>query len=173
MDHSTPAWPLQGLVLPEAPCSVNAYLDLPVIGRTQVTGRGQTGEEAATHFSATAQAIMQRFPRPEAPTPPTLGELLTKWLAKAAAQGDMALAARIGEGALLYLAGLVDALPLTTTDCSWLAHYAVTSPHFADVAHAVALDLEQRQHVCDCPWGGEAAPCAHVIAARLALKLTA
>lgn len=170
MDHSTPACPPQGSRLPEAPCSVNAYLDLPVIGRTQVTGRGQTGEEAATHFSATAQAIMQRFPRPEAPAKPSLGELLTKWLTHAAAQGDADLAARIGEGAMLYLAGLVVAVPLAKDDHSWLARFAVTSQHFAGTTHTVTLDLDQRRHACDC---AHTVVCAHIIAARIALKLEA
>lgn len=62
--------------LPEAPCSVNGHLDLPAIGRVQVTGRGYTGEEAAENFSTTAAAMQQHY----APKTPTLGRILDAWL---------------------------------------------------------------------------------------------
>lgn len=65
--------------LPEAPCSVNAFLDLPKVGRTQITGRGYTGDEAAENFAETLSAMQARYCAKPAPT---LGRLLDKWLAQ-------------------------------------------------------------------------------------------
>ena len=102
--------------LPEAPCSVNTFIDVDGYGRTQVTGRGWNAEEAAANLRDTICATRKAL----APAPPTVGALLECALRKALARGDEKLAARATSAAMLVLAGKV--APHTAV----VDHYSVT-----------------------------------------------
>jgi len=97
-------------VLPEAPCSVNAHVELDGL-RVQITGRGLTPAEAAANFRGTL-AAMQPAPAPD-PAPVAssrteqLSALLISWLGKATARGDWALVEKLSRGAALVLADKV------------------------------------------------------------------
>lgn len=101
--------------LPESPCSVNTFIDVDGYGRTQVTGRGWSAEEAAANLKETICATRKAL----APEPPTVGALLECALRKALAKGDEKLAARATSAAMLVLAGKV--LPHTAV----VDHYSV------------------------------------------------
>jgi len=104
---TAPARTTQPAGLPEAPCSVNAHVDLDGL-RVQITGRGLTPEEAAANFRGTL-AAMQPAPAPQPPAPARsrseqLGTLLGCWLGKASARQDWALVEKLSRGAALILA---------------------------------------------------------------------
>lgn len=93
--------------LAEAPCSINGHANIN--GMTvQVTGRGFSGEEAASNFRHTLAAIQ---PVPVEPAPRTreqrLAALLTCGLGKAAAKQDWPLIERLSKAAALVLSGAV------------------------------------------------------------------
>src|ERR1051325_10154245 len=53
-----------GMALGEAPCSMNAHVEIPGLGRTQVTGRGQTGLEAACQLKGGVDALQALYAAP-------------------------------------------------------------------------------------------------------------
>ena len=141
--------------LPEAPCSVNAFLDLPKVGRTQITGRGYIGEEAAENFAGTLAAMQALYCKAPAPT---LGRLLDKWLAKI---GDSAekipLIERMMEAFTLVATGRVVARPDTALV------YIVgldAAPTYVD------LDPQGRP-LASCACGQEDGYCSHTLAAQI------
>ena len=93
--------------LAEAPCSINAHVDINGL-RVQVTGRGLTPEDAASNFRQTLAAMQP----PPVPTPKTLAaqvaELLACGLGKASAAQDWPLVERLSKAAALVLAGMVE-----------------------------------------------------------------
>lgn len=95
--------------LPEAPVSLNCFVDLPGVGRTQVTARGASGLEAAQNLKGSVGALQDVF---TPPAPPTREARLTSLLAcgtlRAIQRGDMGLVERLVKGFTLAVKGLVE-----------------------------------------------------------------
>src|ERR1051326_9223187 len=97
-----------GTALPgEAPTSMNVYVEIPGLGRTQVTGRGQTGLDAAHQLKSGVDALQALYaaPAPLASRTERLATLLACGLGKAAAKKDSALIERLSKAPALVLAG--------------------------------------------------------------------
>ena len=88
--------------LPDAPCSVNAIVDYPGKPRTQITGRGQTGEEAVGKFDELHTAMLARYGGPPDPLA-ILSSFLVKALGKAQRLHDPAYALRIMKAAQIAM----------------------------------------------------------------------
>lgn len=144
--------------LPEAPCSVNAFLDLPKVGRTQITGRGYTGEEAAENFAETLSAMQARYCAKPAPT---LGRLLDAWIDQV---GDTAeklpLIERMMVAFTLVATGRVVRVPETA-----FALYVVG----IDVPLHVSLAPDGGAGDCEC--GQDDPRCSHTLAAQIYHRL--
>lgn len=126
---------LEDQTYPESPCSVNAFIELPSVGRTQITGRGFTGDEAALHFRETLHAMRTAFEPAPAPKRETLGEVATRWLARAAQNHDYALVERIAKAVALVVAGCVRR---TMEDDD-----VITDAAPVDAYHVQSLDAEK------------------------------
>lgn len=156
--------------LAEAPVSLNTYVDVPNLGRVQITGRGHSAREAVQHLlCATEELRAQTQPQGPAPTPkPTLGELLACGLGKAAQAGDSALVDKLSKAAYLVLSGAVE--KGSADDLR-----AVRSQQDAQTWYDVSIS----SHTCTCPsWehaarAGKTLPCKHVLAACMAEKMQA
>jgi len=154
-DVSEAPQPAPCFPLPEAPCSINAFIELPTIGRTQITGRGCTGEEAATNFQATQKALAARYAQPTL----TLGHLFDLWHRKYA-------------GHMWILKTGTDALLLCAQN---MVNPADTGGYIVNDGEGIyTVTLEP--NICTpfigaCPVCHQTAddiiPCLHIIAARM------
>lgn len=157
--------------LAEAPCSINGHATIN--GMTvQVTGRGFTGEEAASNFRHTLAAIQPPVveAKPEPKSRETqLAELLTCWLSKAVSRGDFGLVERLSKGAALVLADKVQlgnapgviAVRSSKEDMTW---YDVS---FTSGQKSCTC----QDYVCHARKGQSEHPCKHVCAAALWQRL--
>lgn len=110
--HTTPAILPQGPpTLPEAPCSMTARILVKAVSCEPIliTGRGQTGPEAAHNLleSVTALQTQANAPPPLASRTQRLSLLLACGLEKAVAKGDWKLVERLTKAAALVLAARV------------------------------------------------------------------
>ena len=150
----------------EAPVSMNCFVEVPELGRVQVTARGQTGTEAARSLQASVRALVA----PTAPETDTrtsrLTALLAKGTLKAAQKGDMGLVERLHKAYILAVTGAVAG---PDEDGAWY----VSSQTESDRAYRV------QDHTCTCPdfkkhaLHGTARPCKHVLAQCVVEKATA
>lgn len=157
-------------VLAEAPASVNGFFEIEGFGRFQATGRGFTGAEAAANMVATMEATRAALlpPKIERPTSRTaqLGALLTCWLSKAVAIGDLGLAERLSKAAVLVLADAVTLGPEPGT----ISVQSLTAPD------RVPYGVEGT--ACDCPDSRKHREvlasylCKHALASMLWQRLT-
>lgn len=168
--------------LPEARCSVNAFVEIGPL-KCQITGRGDDGQEAADNFTSTLNAMRNLHAAPPAPACPSLGEIVTKWLDRAARTNDQALGERICKGVVLYLGGHVSRMADQDDDQDVIPRhgsiqYTVRAQRGND-SYVVAIDPEQvHSHSCTCKdfttRAIDDAPyfCKHLAAAILHRKLT-
>jgi len=156
--------------LGEAPCSMNAHVEIPGLGRTQVTGRGQTGLDAAHQLKAGVDALQALYAAQAllAPRQQRLASLLTCGLGKAAAKQDWGLVERLSKAAALVLKGAVESTDSPTV-------LAVRSQTHQPGWYEVTVD----SWWCTCPdWEhhtrrGEPWLCKHGLAAALTQRLDA
>lgn len=98
--------------LAEAPCSVNMFFEVEGVGKAQATGRGFTPAEAAANLIGTIESVRTALLPPPIPALKTrteqLATLLACWLGKAVERADFGLCERLGKGATLVLAGMVE-----------------------------------------------------------------
>jgi len=122
----------------EAPVSMNCFVEVPELGRVQVTARGATGTEAARSLQASVRALVA----PTAPETDTrtsrLTALLAKGTLKAVEKGDLGLVERLHKAFLLAVAGAVAG---PDEDGAWY----VSSQTESDRAYRV------HDHTCTCP----------------------
>ena len=109
--HITPAIIPQGpAALPEALCSIT--LRVPMRGYADhalITGRGQTGAEAAAQWEGTRDALAAVLAPPPLPTSEArLAQLLACGLQKAVAKEDYGLVERLSKAVALVLSGAVE-----------------------------------------------------------------
>jgi len=100
--------------LGEAACSMNTYVEVPTLGRVQVTGRGASGLEAAQHLKASVEALQTLYAPAPVPAPPTrearLCALLACGLTKALTASetpDYPLVERLLKAVSLVVRGMV------------------------------------------------------------------
>ena len=159
--------------VPEARCSMNGYvkIGLAETRNHQVTGRGNTPEEAAANYFGgvkaleagyAARAARNATPAPLASRTQRLSLLLVKGLTCAASRQDQALVDRISKAAYLVLAGAVEP---TERDGAW----AVRSQR--DPLTWYTVDGEH----CSCPDAGKHPErgCKHFLAVALWQRLEA
>jgi hypothetical protein len=161
-DHSNPTHA-------EAPCSVNAHLDLDGL-RCQVTGCGATGADAAANFRATRDAMLT--PGAPMPTPLTARDVALSLILCAVDKERLPLAPRIAKALQLVEAGAV-----TWTSDDHL-HAEVASQTEPGVAYALTY-TPGGGWGCNCyDWqhadsvAGKRV-CKHAIAAHIARVLSA
>lgn len=100
LPSASPAVP----AFPEAPCSVNAHVELDGL-RVQVTGRGATPAEAVAHFRGTLAAL-QPPPAPRS-LETQVAAILATGLGKAMQAQDYPLVERLAKAAAMVIAGMV------------------------------------------------------------------
>lgn len=164
--HLAPATIPQGpALLPEAPCSITMRVPMPGYSdHALITGRGQTGVEAAAQWQAARQALLAVVTTP-APLPPRterLAQLLTKGLACAAERQDSALMDRLAKATYLVLTNAIE-----PTDRAQAL--AVRSMQHPDTWYTV-----EAGH-CSCPAMGHhpEIPCKHALGVALWQRLAA
>ena len=126
--------------LPEAPCSISMRVPIPgYTDHPQITGRGQTGAEAAAQWQAARDALLALLAPPPTPTrEEQLARLLTCGVTKATARGDFALVERLTKAYTIVARGMVEP---TAVEGAW----AVRSS--ADVETWYESDGQR----CTCP----------------------
>lgn len=151
--------------LPEAPCSITLRLPVPgTADHALITGRGQSGPEAAAQWQATRDALLDVLAPPDRLT--RLTRLLQCGAAKALAQQDHALLERLAQAYTLVARGLVEptetpaVMAIRDTDhpgtwhevalaglvCScetWHAHHRAGEAKF-HCMHSLAVLMHQR-----------------------------
>ena len=150
----------------EAPCSMNTHVEVPGLGRVQVTGRGLTPAEAAANLRGQVEALTPT-PAPVQTREARLAQLLTCGLAKAAAKQDWALIEKLSKAAALVLSGAVQpgeregttAVRSLTTPLAWYTIDEDGRCSGPDAAHRAKE--------------GEAYYCKHNCARLLAIRLGA
>ena len=172
--HAAPAVILQGPALvPEAMCSMNGFVKIGMAETRnhQVTGRGNTPEEAATNYFGcldaleagyAARAAQKSTPPPLAQRTARLAQLLVKGLACAATRQDQAILDRISKAAYLVLTDAVE----PTEQPQAMAVRSQTHP---DTWYTV-----EAGH-CSCPDAGRhpERACKHRLAVELWCRLNA
>lgn len=150
----------------EAPVSMNCFVDIPTMGRVQVTARGCTPAEAVTNLQGSVQALQATVPQ-QLTREQQVGLLLAKGITCAVAKQDMALVDRLSKAAYLVLSGSVE--PTDTP-----AVMAVRSQ--TDVT--TWYECTTVGHTCTCPaWekhrkaGDTAYACKHGLAVAMFVKL--
>ena len=109
--HAAPTVIPQGpAMLPEAPCSIT--LRVPMPGYTDhalITGRGQTGGEAAAQWQSARDGLLAVLAPPSLPSrEEQLSQLLACGVLKAVQRGYMPLVERLTKGCVLAVKGLVE-----------------------------------------------------------------
>lgn len=96
-------------VLPEAPASLNVYVEVPGLGRVQATGRGTSGADAARMLRESVEALRAEFAPPPLPSrAERAAALLACGTAKALAAEDYGLLDRLSKAYVLVVRGLVE-----------------------------------------------------------------
>jgi hypothetical protein len=151
--------------LPEAPCSLNVFVEIPSLGKVQVTGRGCTPSQAVSNLLGQIDLLKLQAPPPLAPPALSreerLTRLLTRWRRSALEKGQWSVIERLGTAEVLVLAGAVepgnrDGLVTVRSQQDPQTWY----------------DIEQQ--MCTCPdWekhakaGDNSYACKHVLAASI------
>jgi hypothetical protein len=158
--------------MPEAPCSLNYFIDLPGKPRIQITGRGLTPSQAISNAQGMEDLLRLQCQPPPPPAPEPLpvtreeqvASILAKGLSKATKTQDLPLVDRLAKAAALVLAGAVEpgnrpGLVTVQSQAEPLLHY----------------DVEDQ--MCTCPdWtkqarAGHARPCKHLLAVAMWQRL--
>ena len=108
--NATTAIPEGPAVLPEAPCSITLRVPMPgYADHALITGRGQTGTEAAAQWQAAKDGLLAVLAPPPPPSrEERLSQLLACGILKAVQRGDVALVERLTKGFILAVKGLVE-----------------------------------------------------------------
>ena len=146
--HHTPAVVPQGpSTLPEAPVSLNCFVEVPGLGRVQVTGRGygaHSEAEAVAHLLLASEQLKAQTQPQGPPPPPTreeqIAQLLTKGLACAVAKGDWKLIDKLSKAAALVLNNAIEA---TDSPTIWAVRSSQDAEHWYEVT--------KDSYVCTCP----------------------
>lgn len=145
----------------EAPCSINAHLDIQGL-RVQITGRGTTPAEAAHNFQGTLAAMQ---PAPEVKSlHQRVGDVLVHWLGKAAGRGDFGMVERLSKGAALVLAGMVEP---GNSPTEWAVRSATSPETWYSVTLADQKSCTCQDYVCHARKGQPEHACTHLCAAAL------
>ena len=147
-------------VLPEVPCSVNAFFEVAGM-KAQATGRGWTPSEAATNLRDTIAETKAVLAPPAAPE--SLAKRLSHYAAcamqKAIEEGDHDRVGQIGEAVALVTRGSVWQHPENETLCMVWDHEAV-DPMYVTI-----------EGFCGCAQGKW--NCAHAMAVWFAKRCDA
>lgn len=165
--HRTPtACAPAPVALPEAACSITLRVPMPgYADHALITGRGQTGAEAAQQWQTTRDALVAVLTPPAPTREERLTALLTKGLTCATQRQDWHLVERLSKAAALVLAAAIE-------PGERAGLLAVRSQREAD--HWYEVDGLQ----CSCPdfarhaRNGERYQCKHVLAALLWTRLS-
>lgn len=134
----------QASALPEATISLNCFVEVPGLGRCQVTARGFSEAEAVQHLLCATEQLKAQTQPQGPPPPPTreeqIAQLLTKGLACAVAKGDWKLIDKLSKAAALVLNNAIEA---TDSPTIWAVRSSQDAEHWYEVT--------KDSYVCTCP----------------------
>ena len=108
--HVAPVIPQGPATLPEAPCSITLRVPMPgYADQALITGRGQSGAEAAAQWQSARDGLLAVLAPPPTPSrEERLSQLLACGLRRATTQEDYSLVERLTKAYILVLRGLVE-----------------------------------------------------------------
>ena len=164
--NATTAIPEGPAVLPEAPCSITLRVPMPgYADHALITGRGQTGAEAAAQWQAARdglRAVLAPVPLPTKED--RLDQLLAYGLRHAVTKEDYGLVERLSKAYILVLRGLVE--PTAVVDI-----YAVRSSTSIETWYEVSSGMCTCQDYVKRHTPEKAYRCKHLLAVLMHIRL--